>query len=184
MLFITKGYGLFFTNDDGPMGPSPTEPMGPSPEPVNRSPIEPGCTSDRSIRTGRSHTFLRWPRVSRSKPRSNRADATPTEPTDPAWFCHFCGPLSHFDKASAIFQFFYQSFCYIAATVLVHSSLLQCLVILATLLNHFCYIAQSFCDLVSHFPHQWWTQPFSLLCPVILATVLSNFMMLSVILLQ
>jgi hypothetical protein len=117
---------IYIHHSDGPINPSPrppNQPIGPAHKrATDRARVTDPCT----------------PRVDphpRSKPRPNRADATPTKPTDPTWLSHFRGSLSHFDKALAIFQF---------QPVIFATLLLQCSNIFAIMLNHFFYNAQPF----------------------------------------
>jgi hypothetical protein len=120
-------YMLFITLGDGPMVPS----SGPASQPIGLFNL---CATELS------HMLLtlctpRWPRA----PGPSRA---PIEPMQPCTLNHFRGSLSHFDKLSAIFQFW--------SVILLHyyysaqSFLLQWSAILLNLVIPRCYSAQLF----------------------------------------
>jgi hypothetical protein len=130
-------YMLFITLGDGPMVPS----SGPASQLIGLFNL---CATELS-RMLLTLCAPRWPRA----PGPSRALI---EPTQPCTLNHFRGSLSHFDKLSAISNFL---------VLISHFAtlLLQCWIILATVLSHSCYTDRLF----------YWTQSF------LVSTVLNYF---------
>jgi hypothetical protein len=146
-------YMLFITLGDGPMVPS----SGPASQPIGLFNL---CATELS-RMLLTLCAPRWPRA----PGPSRA---PIEPMQPYTLNHFRGSLSHFDKLSAIFQFW--------SVILLHyyysaqSFLLQCSIILATVIGHFIELVIPRCYSAQLFSLRYSAQPFftELQCSAIL----------------